>query len=534
MIRISKIYDLKNRTRNSGGSVLGVLLLCKLFCLFVSSSNVCADPNITSIEGDIKHDSAITINGIGFGKKTKATPLVWEDFSDGKLDSSLSPHTNSLIANNRDNLRTGFSRFNARNDFKKAGNGFFSYDKLVAPEWFVQYWVKLAASWHWGTSTYKGPDNGLANIKFFRMFPKGSRNYTNFFWNFHGWGVGNNVLRAFENNTSENKYVFNMQNVFTLDTWHCVQVEYGENSGIDKHDGHIKLWIDGILRDDSTEINTNNGKDGVAINKRPYIIGFYDSWPPSDSSEVTQYAYYSDVYVDNTWARVEIGDAPTWSDCTHREMQIPASWSEASIKVNINQGLFAEGDPAYLFVVDSSGNVSRGSPMVIGGDGSSFTASPVNINEVPELQNKEEIELKKDKDDEGVEKIGEGEEGELELLEIPYQIPDLVWLLQGVDLTKHTKGPFTVKIRVDGVDEQGHASLFPRILYYIGTGSSHGYFDMIHEGDNVWSFEIPDPGWYRYRSNSIHYQARLFDEDGGVIAKSRWDIELIDSFIRQN
>ncbi len=130
--------------------------------------------------------------------------------------------------------------------------------------------------------------------------------------------------------------------------------------------------------------------------------------------------------------------------------------------------------------------------------------------------------------------LEKSEENEIQLeYDTSYQSPELVWLQQEADLTKHTKGPFTVKIRVEGVDKQGSPSTFPRILYYIGTRSSYGYFDMIHEDGNVWKFDIPDPEWYRYRSNSLHYQVKLFDEDGSIITESRWEIELIDSFVQK-
>ena len=120
----------------------------------------------------------------------------------------------------------------------------------------------------------------------------------------------------------------------------------------------------------------------------------------------------------------------------------------------------------------------------------------------------------------------------IQLVKIPRQNPEVVWL-PAMDLTKNTQGPFAVKVRVEGIDEQSHPSIFPRIRYYIGTGSSYGYFDMIQEGDNVWSFDIPDPEWRSYRSNSLHYHVKVFDEEGNVITESRWEIELIDSFIQQ-
>jgi hypothetical protein len=130
--------------------------------------------------------------------------------------------------------------------------------------------------------------------------------------------------------------------------------------------------------------------------------------------------------------------------------------------------------------------------------------------------------------------LQKAEKDELQEIKTPLQNPEVVWLPQGVDLTKHTTGPFTVKARVEGIDEQRHPSIFPRIEYSIGSGNSYGNFDMIHEGDNVWRFDIPDPKWNRYRSSSLHYHVEVFDNEGNVIAQSRWEMELIDSFIQQD
>ena len=68
--------------------------------------------------------------------------------------------------------------------------------------------------------------------------------------------------------------------------------------------------------------------------------------------------YWDEVYIDTTQARVEIGNASSWSACTHREIQIPSSWSSSSISVTVNQGSFSDGGGAYLYVVDSNGNVN--------------------------------------------------------------------------------------------------------------------------------------------------------------------------------
>ena len=71
-------------------------------------------------------------------------------------------------------------------------------------------------------------------------------------------------------------------------------------------------------------------------------------------------ANFDDLFADNTRARVEIGNASTWSGCTQREIQIPVSWSGSSISISANKGSFGSFSGKYLYVVDSSGNVSAG------------------------------------------------------------------------------------------------------------------------------------------------------------------------------
>ncbi len=86
---------------------------------------------------------------------------------------------------------------------------------------------------------------------------------------------------------------------------------------------------------------------------------------------------YDDVYIDFTQARVEIGNASTWSACTRREIQIPTTWTSNSITVNVNQGSFMNGSTAYLYVVDSNGNVNaNGYPITISGQSTSSDTTP--------------------------------------------------------------------------------------------------------------------------------------------------------------
>jgi len=336
-----------------------------------------AQPTVSGISGTVGNGQTITISGASFGTKTTAAPLISEDFADGLLDSKIVVRGGTFALND-DNLRHGFSTHNARADYKNSNGYYFGYDNGTAPKWYVQYWIKLASNWHWGTSTFGGGDDGLANIKFFRLFPTGSRTYSDVGYSTHGFD-GGNILRFVENG-AQTYLNQNAQTYFTLGTWHQVQVAFGENSGIDQPDGTLKLWIDGVQRDSITTLVTNVGADGPAINKRPYIVGFYDSWSPSDASVANMYAYYSDLYIDTSWSRVELGNAATYAASTHRETMIPTVWSAASISAKIAQGTFNSGDTAYVYVVDSNGAVNAsGFRVTVGGTGPTAPRPPTNV-----------------------------------------------------------------------------------------------------------------------------------------------------------
>jgi hypothetical protein len=86
-----------------------------------------------------------------------------------------------------------------------------------------------------------------------------------------------------------------------------------------------------------------------------------------------------DVYLDSTWARVMIGDQSTWAASTHKEIQIPQSWSSdgTSIGIVVNKGTFTDGATAYLYVIDASGNVSPGKQITFGSTSSGSTPAAV-------------------------------------------------------------------------------------------------------------------------------------------------------------
>jgi hypothetical protein len=124
-------------------------------------------------------------------------------------------------------------------------------------------------------------------------------------------------------------------------------------------------------------VSTISGKD-LGINSGNVIDTvvpvFHGHFSSSGAQEL---AYFDDVYFDNTWSRVMVGNASTLAASTHREIAVPTAWSDTSITVSFNQGTFTNGQTAYLYVIDSTGAVnSAGYAIEIEGAGSNVTCYP--------------------------------------------------------------------------------------------------------------------------------------------------------------
>lgn len=485
---------------------------------FLVNSQVFSEPAVTDISGTISHKDIINISGNKFGTKNPAAPLIWADFENGKINPSpLGQRTSWNVVENlkvTDISQSGNSNFNVVGiwDSNKNKKSFsFRTDKTISQG----YWSKI---YHYQKRYFNF--DVTANHKFWRLWPDpGITNVNNFLalWSNtgrcynEGEGYAGGVMGSYQGKPPEKN------------RWYIEEFIWQHSGGTGKNlDGSIR-WKDpnnhsmgyysGIweyTRNGVQIQHRENVDNGQKNHSQLRTDNFTDSrYLPPDGSKV----YMDDIYIDDTYARVMIGNQKTLSASTHREIQIPSAWSDSSITITVNQGSFSDGDTAYIYVVDSSGNASRGFPIIIGG-GPSSTTSTINMDE--------ELELKRNK------------KAEIPVtIKTPYLKPELVWLPREIDLTKHTMGSFTVKVRMEGIDKQKPLSIIPRLRYSIGTGNSYGDFDMIHEKDNLWKFDIPDPKWYKHRSKTLYYQVRLFDEEGSVIAESNWKKELIDSFVQK-
>ena len=322
------------------------------------------------------HNSVIKISGKNFGNKQQPNPVTWDNIEDGSADinatigkwASVGWPTGLMVASTS-RQRSVNSLYNAYAKVPGNGNEYAAFRKSngAATKWFIQYWFYIGNNWIW--------EDG--NIKIMRLWSDESNlrvqapinNVDVVVENSdigHG-GYGSNcssggwtpVITGFQTiddilhsrcggevlpgSVGWHSYKADMKN----GKWHCFQWEYKEGTA---SNGVLRWWVDGKKLFDHNDINTGNA------NKYPFIVGWY----MSNSKDGNGDLYFDDVYIDSTWARVEIGNDSLYNNCDHRETQIPTNWLDNSISVIVNLGSFNPADNIYLFVVDEEGNASSG------------------------------------------------------------------------------------------------------------------------------------------------------------------------------
>ncbi len=131
-------------------------------------------------------------------------------------------------------------------------------------------------------------------------------------------------------------------------------------------DGYVKVWENG-----SQVVGYVGSTDKYAGNRRTVGIGGFAR------IQVPQnWRYWADAYVDTTLSRVVLADKPVLAQATIIENQIPSAWTDTSVTATVNLGRFAQGQMAYLIVVDSSGTASAAGVAVTAGGGAAAVPSP--------------------------------------------------------------------------------------------------------------------------------------------------------------
>jgi hypothetical protein len=82
--------------------------------------------------------------------------------------------------------------------------------------------------------------------------------------------------------------------------------------------------------------------------------GFYHQVGPEPAGYKQPDYYFGEVYVDDSWKRLYLGNAPTWSETSQVELQRPIIWEDDRIEFALNVGALHSQAELYLYWVDNA------------------------------------------------------------------------------------------------------------------------------------------------------------------------------------
>lgn len=370
-----------------------VVLIPLILTLLIPLSAQAA-PYIQGASGTFSNDRIIMITGSGFGEKLQAEPIRYDDFEGLPVGQTIGAATDwwedgiggsSTLRISDENQRSSFSSRNVvskLNDNRAAYKnniGFAKTGKIYVNLWLRMDWGSGDDSYQfklWRVSTFIKPGHGSTypDISFVgwtkNNFPAPG-GYTksyfiNHYYNYH-YNEPSSDIKIFW-------FPDNLRNIMTNEGWYNValQVDQGD---VGQSNGNIVASISHLPRTSAYEklpLENHMVLDKVDSN----IVDSILVGEKIVNGGTASMLYYDDIYIDNSWARIEIGDNPEYDKSTLREIQVLDSWSDNSISFRVHQGLLKNNDQAYVFVVDENGKVSNGFPIVISGEGGPSSCTP--------------------------------------------------------------------------------------------------------------------------------------------------------------
>ena len=172
----------------------------------------------------------------------------------------------------------------------------------------------------------------------------------------------------------------------TGDAWYRYETWVQFNSSPGTADGVYRVKVTnpttGAVVVDNTVRNVSYNGTGQSGNFRYYVLQNYFGNASDGGSgmkdNANAVAWWDDLYVSQSQARVELCTASTWSACTNREIQPASTWTDNSITVKLNKGGLASMAGVYLYVTDSTGAVNAQGYRLT--DGGKIPSSPTNVN----------------------------------------------------------------------------------------------------------------------------------------------------------
>jgi len=329
-----------------------------------------AQITVSGLNGEMSQDATVTIQGSGFGAKVPAAPLKYDSFQQGQAGQTI---------------EQGSPGWNIWSNVQPSGNSQAYYPKysavnsrfqgdMAARQWFgptaegyvsnctigltnLEIGKLYVSGWIYNERSLSGPETGARNVKIWQncvgTWGAPTTRYDCYPMNHEG--SGHIYTEACGSDVQSNVWGAGMP---ATETWHRLEIYHDRGAA-----GREELMT--VFQNNQLVRSFSNAYSGCEQD-RLYLMSYHDQY---NGNGAEMEWYWGEIYVDITQARVEIGNAETLGDCTHKEIQIPETWNDQNITIRVNKGSFQPGDNLFLFVVDENGNANEsGFPLVMGGE----------------------------------------------------------------------------------------------------------------------------------------------------------------------
>ena len=332
-------------------------------------------PSISQVTGALSNGQTVTITGSGFGN-CGPTVVLFDDFEKGTNGNPISTASGSAQVGHWTAVEDIPHNPRYSTAYRHSGSNCFLADQSTGDggHWavvnfpgtyfvYASYWVFLPSDREVpGTGESLGPNWKLADIT-----------------------GGNYLAGEYASNWTAGVVLGDLSlapGTFQLpNPWHdaagLTELGYGSTSwakgqwhrfenfyaGGWSGNGIVQMW----------ETNASHARTTVCDETNLNTIHPGDTWSwfrlhAYARQDASGQCYYDDVYVatgPGARARVEIGNAPNYEDCTNLAIFTPTAWNETAINAQVRSGSFLAGQNAFLFVINASGTASAGYPLTM-------------------------------------------------------------------------------------------------------------------------------------------------------------------------
>ena len=357
--------------------LMGMSVFFYLTLIFPSCIN--AAPAISNTSGDLSQNSSMSVMGSGFGQHALNIESLQSNIESGTIGaefsktgwyhSEWSAYADPIYAN--DSAHSGGKSIKcSMTSTNMQYNCAFAYrvadvqagGRLYAT-WWVKYDGETAGQWKMlRVSSESTIVDGVHNANMYHHFDTQRQIVVN-----HGY--------------TEQRSLWPGKDHFPKgdNTWHRVEMDYKASdtatpNGVmtvrtttDSGSIGYRTW---------TDVNTHP----LAENAWKYLI-----WQNYIGNGITRATVWlDDLYIQTgTPSRVELCSGSTWENRGKCEIQLPTSWQENQISVQVNTGNFQSGSEVYLYIVDHGGTANNsGYKMAIDSNSSPVIVPAPTLNSI--------------------------------------------------------------------------------------------------------------------------------------------------------